>query len=286
MWKLLNIAVTIFCTGILWYLQELPDKPSTWYDQFLHNHKNEVFICALLSSLLVQVIFHLLNEFILKNKRKEWINNLLEHIVKEHLGGRNYQTRVSILRPTKGIKLWPIYLTMPISYKYHDKKLPGWKTYWSNFPSCFKKYLYVYARYGHSDRMKSYTLFPISDRNEEPNGVADKCYKEEADQSISTTCISHTYLPPTFKQAERNMKIKKYMKDTYISNKNYSVLLAMNTRANNIYAAPIFNEKQRIWGVLIIDNDSESAKNYKSEMDQYIADYQNIFSYTLNILKQ
>lgn len=75
------------------------------------------------------------------------------------------------------------------------------------------------------------------------------------------------------------------MRDSYIDKEFYSTLLSMNTVANNLYAVPIFYESQKIWGVMMIDNDSNKRIQYTNKLDPYISQYQKIFSYTLQILK-
>ena len=157
------------------------------------------------------------------------------------------------------------------------------KAFWKNIPyKLFSNYLTVYARYGYSDRMTSYTHFLITKRNEN-NGLAVKCYKEEQDRVVCTVPISGEKLPKHYAEADR--RIQKYMSDSYIDEKYYSTMLGMNTIANNLYAVPIFLEDQYIWGVMMIDNDSQECISYKELLDQHIASYQKIFSYTLNILK-
>lgn len=286
MWKVVRIVLTLSFTGILWYLQEIPGSSKEWYDIFLRAHKYPVFCFALAGDLLTQVTSYLIKTYKTGSITKQWVKKLLEHIVQERLGGRNYQTRISLLRPQKGYKLWWFYLVkMPVYNKLNGRNLPDWKTFKKNIPSAFKEYLYVYTRYGHSDDHKSFTLFQISDRNELPNGVADKCFKEQQEQDVQTACVSHLHLPPSYKEAKTDRKLSSYMRDTYIQEEQYHTLLAMNTRSNNLYAAPIFNESQHIWGVLIIDNDSPQKTSFKSLLENYIGEYQNIFSYTLPLIK-
>ena len=130
--------------------------------------------------------------------------------------------------------------------------------------------------------MTSYTHFLITNRDEN-NGLAVKCYKEEQDREVSTVSISNEKLPKCYE--ETNRSIRRYMSDSYIDKKHYSTMLGMNTIANNLYAVPIFLEDQNIWGVMMIDNDSQEHISYKELLDQHIASYQKIFSYTLKILK-
>lgn len=160
MWKVVRIVLTLSFTGILWYLQEIPGSSKEWYDIFLRAHKYPVFCFALAGDLLTQVTSYLIKTYKTGSITKQWVKKLLEHIVQERLGGRNYQTRISLLRPQKGYKLWWFYLVkMPVYNKLNGRNLPDWKTFKKNIPSAFKEYLYVYTRYGHSDDHKSLHYF-------------------------------------------------------------------------------------------------------------------------------
>lgn len=279
--KIFGIIFTI----LLWYLQEIPQEPKAWYDIFLSTYKIEIAIGSLFIAIAIYVLDWIFNCIKKQRSVKRWTQSFLKHIIKEHLEGRNYQTRISILRPQKGYKILLSYL---FAYPFMGMFLQHYKirhkAYWKNLPyKLFDDYLTIYARYGHSDKKTSYTHFLITDRNEENNGIADKCFKEEVEQEVCTVCISNTTLPLKYELASLN--VKRYMKESCIDKKYYSTLLSMNTKANNLYAVPIFKEDQSIWGVMLIDNDSETKIRYKEKLDPHIAMYQKIFAYTLQILK-
>lgn len=284
MWKIIVKIIGILFTILLWYLQEIPSDSQTSYDVFLQKYKYEIALIAL-SIVLFTYIFDATLTYV-KNQSaiKKWSNSFLKHIVKEHLGGRNFQTRISILRPRKGYKIIIPYLVIyPIKALFIEQYRICNKAFWKNMPyKLFSNYLTVYARYGYSDKVTSYTHFLITNRDEN-NGLAVKCYKEETDREVSTVSISSERLSKQYEFATRN--VKRYMSDSYIDEKYYSTMLGMNTIANNLYAVPIFLEDQNIWGVMMIDNDSEERISYKELLDQHIANYQKIFSYTLKILK-
>lgn len=284
MWKFICKIIGTLFSILLWYLQELPQESQSDFDKILRNYKYEVALVALI--IVLSTIF--INDFIAyckkQNAIQKWSNSFLKHIVKEHLGGRNFQTRISILKPRKGYEIIIPYLFVyPIKALFLEQHRICNKAFWKNIPyKLFSNYLTVYARYGYSDRMTSYTHFLITNRSEN-NGLAVKCYKEEQDREVCTVSISGEKLPKRY--AETDRRIKKYMSDSYIDEKYYSTMLGMNTIANNLYAVPIFLEDQYIWGVMMIDNDSQEQISYKELLDQHIASYQKIFSYTLKILK-
>lgn len=285
MWTLLSKVAGVLLTILLWYLQELPKDSKEWYDIFLSKYKLSVAWLALFAAIIVYIIDTVANYCKRQNSIKKWSYNFLKHIVKEHLDGRDFQTRISILRPRKGYKIilqfciiYPIKSFFLKHYKVCNKQ------YWNNIPyKIFDDYLCIYSRYGHSDNITSYTHFLITDRNEPCNGLADKCYKEGLEQEVCTVNISHINFANKYEKEDRD--VKKYMSDSFIDKKYYSTFLSMNTKANNLYAVPIFYEDQRIWGVMMIDNDSDNRISYKEKLDSHIAMYQKIFSYTLQILK-
>lgn len=285
MLKLLNKVIGVLLTLLLWYLQEIPQEVNIWYDIFLKENKIKVALYAMYFVIATIILDCLLDYISNTSNVKQWSESFLKHIIKEHLEGRNFHTRISILRPQKGYKIilpyliiYPLKALLSRHYKISNK------SYWKNIPyKLFDDYLTIYARYGHSDNHKSYTHFQLTNRDESCNGLADKCYKEEREQEVQTISISNMTIPTKYKDAD--YKVQKYMKDSCISSEYYSTLLAMNTKANNLYAIPIFYEDQQIWGVMMIDNDSCEKISYKEKLDGHIAKYQKIFSYTINILK-
>lgn len=284
MWNLLSKFAGGLFSLLLWYLQEIPSKPQTWYDNFLSKYKIQIAFCTLCLAILALLLDYLISCYKKQSSIKRWSNSFLKHIVKEHLGGRNYQTRISILRPRKGYKILIKYLIVyPLKALFSEQYRICNKSYWKNIPyKIFDNYLTIYARYGYSDDLSSYTHFLITKRGDN-NGLAVKCYKEEVDSEVCTKNISKEILPKTYGEAAS--LIKKYMDDSFIDSKYYSTLRGMNTKANNLYAVPIFSEDQHIWGVMMIDNDSKDKTSYKKLLDQHIGMYQKIFSYTLQILK-
>lgn len=285
MWKFLLKISGVFLTGLLWYLQEVPQDSLEWYNQFLNKNKINIALVALVVTIVAMIVDTYIDYRRQRNAIDQWANSFLKHIVDAHLSGGDFETRISILRPCKGYKLISPYLFVypfkAVIKEHH--KIKG-KAYWKNFPyKIFDDYLSIYARYGYSQRFRSYTHFLITDRKGRQNGLAVKCYNEEISQEVCTVSLAGVRLPKYYSCADE--KIKRYMRDSYIDKEFYSTLLSMNTVANNLYAVPIFYESQKIWGVMMIDNDSNKHIHYKTELDSYISLYQNIFSYTLQILK-
>lgn len=286
---ILLIGPTII--GILSILPENCDKPiMNMMLQFCNNHK---LMVSLIISILI--LFFQICE-ILRPKEgqviKAWVKRFLRFIAKEELGGGEYHTRISIFRPKKGWQFIIKYLYFVFFKNFFNNFRNGtWRKYLSNIPIClFSDYLTLYARYSYPNEEESYTHFKVSKRNEEINGVVDKCYKEGREIEVNTCDISGVKLPIDFSEIKNSRTIscrdiKKYMEDSFIGESNYESLLNMNTKANNLYALAITNEEEEIWGVLIIDNVGKDARSFKAELEPVIEKYAKIFCFTLSTVK-
>lgn len=285
-WRLIGKISGVLLTILLWYLQEIPSDSNRQYDLFLREHKIVVASVAAFIIVAAIIIDDIVDYFTRRNKIENWSKSFLKHIVEEHLGGGDYQTRITIFRPCKGYRIVLPYLLMyPIKAILRRKYKVRNKSYWENLPMrLFDDYLSVYARYEHSDNNYSYTHFLLTNRDEPYNGVADKCYRERLEQEVCTKRILGENIPCKYDDA--NNKVKRYMSDTYLAKEYYNSLRLMNIKSNNLYAVPIFTEDQHIWGVMMIDNDSSEEIHYKERLDPYIAMYVKIFSYTLKILNR
>ena len=246
-------------------------------ENFLLPYLREYKYWIALVSFTLVILYHLLDIFIERDHiQKKWISKFLRHIVCLDLGGDNYHTRVSILRPKWGYQIFFKRAFYIIFLRFIENFKEGtWKKCLMQIPiHLFSKYLIVYQRYSYPQEKKSYTYF----RDYGDNGVAIKCYREGIDCAVNTTCISDIDLPEVISDLKgTNLKrVKKYMKDSFIDEKNYDSLLTMVKRANNIYATPIIIE-QKVWGVLIIDNDEQNEVLFKKMIDPVIERYIKLF---------
>lgn len=264
-----------------------PAEDKQWLTK-LNEYKVEISIICFSCILLLEFYEWF---FVEDRTIKKWTKKFLRFIAKEKLGGAEYNTRISILRPQKG---WRIIL----KYIWHSCVLNSiencknctWRKALNNIPiHLFTDYLTVYSRFSYPKEEASMTYFRVSKRNES-NGVADKCYKEGTEIEVKTCNISKIKIPDTWevlknsKTQERKL-IKKYMEESYIDSSHYSSLLNMQTRANNLYALAITNDEEKIWGVLIIDNVNESPRSFKEELADVVEDYAKIFCFTLATVK-
>lgn len=285
--KLLNITVIVLTT-ILWALQMLPKETS---NPLLLLVKEHIYWIAGISAFIV-VGFHLLDIISTRDTYKKiWLKTLLKHIVDEHLGGDTYSTRISILRRQKGYivffkTLW-YYLFLNIINNFKNKTwtraIKSIAVHW------FSDYLTIYIRYSYPKAKKSYTYFRLTDnaKNDQYNGVADKCYNEGVEVSVSTEYINDMHLPETMEELTpiERKKIFKYLNDCHFSEINYKSLLQIKKLSNNLYAVPVTQNDQSIWGVVIIDNNSKAKLSFKSRLDTYMSSYMKIINFTLSSLK-
>lgn len=249
----------------------------------IRNNKYKIALATFLLVLLLHIIDIIVER---KSIPKSWVKQFLHQIVDLDLGGNNYHTRVSILRVKKGysIIIRQLFYLFIIRF-FENFKERTWIQSIRQIPiHLFSDYLYIYQRYSFPREKKSYTCFRVKERN----GVAVKCYREGVDCEIVTSCISDIKLPSKFKDLSsvNKKRVKKYMQDSYIAEDNYITLLSMVKRANNIYATPIINEHQQVWGVLIIDNDENQIVSFKKIIEPVIERYIKMFVYTISHLKE
>lgn len=285
LFRYLDKVMAAVLTALLWYLQEFEGDKNFSCPDYLAKYKFEIAYFGLLVTLLTALITSLYEELTKRRAIDSWAKNFMSHIIEQHLCGGDSKTRITIFKPQKGYKLiLPYIFCYPIkAFFMTDYKING-QAFWSNIPyKLFSDYLAVYSRYCYSSNKKSYTHFMVSSRTDRAyNGIADKCYREQVESSAYTPLINHEDLAKSYEKA--NSRVKKYMADSYIDSKYYDALRSMNTISNNLYAVPIFYSNQKIWGVMIIDSVSKKEIDFQEFLEDYIAQYQNIFSFTIQIL--
>lgn len=286
--KKIKYGIATLCPVILAFLSNLPNEHSSIFVKFFIQHKLTISVICVIALFMVELCsVFFMEDHIIRN----WTRKFLRFIAKEKLGGAEYNTRISILRPQKGWRfilkyIWYAYFVCFIeNFKKHS-----WKKVFQNTPiHLFSDYLTVYARYSYPRERISMTHFRVSGANE-CNGVADKCFKEGIEIEVMTCNISNCEIPESYdlldelRMKERNM-IKKYMKESFFDSSHFTSLQCMNTKANNLYALAISNEDEEIWGVLIIDNVKEGERSFKEELRDVVADYAKIFCFTLSTVK-
>lgn len=281
--KLLNISV-ILLTIILWGLQMLEKLPEGWFKTFLNT--NTFQIASFAGGIVI--VFHLLDLYYGKETvRRTWLERLFAHIINEHLGGNNYTTKISMLRPKYGYQILLPYIYYCFVLCFFDNFVKGmWKTKLKNIPIHLRtKYLVVYARYSYPKQKKSHAHFRITDIENHYNGIAEKCFRDGISLISKSVKVSDIAINQDFfllLPDERN-KIEKYMKDFYISNYYYCTLQNINSAPNNIIAVPIVDDIE-IWGVMTIDINGSPTMPFDETLKELAENYAQIISQTLNFI--
>lgn len=285
--KFLNIS-SIILTLILSSLGLIPVKCENSLLQWMRENS---LIIALFSGSLV-ILLHLLDLFFNRDKyQKEWLRTFLKHIVDEHLGSDTYQPRITIFRSQAGYivfvkTLWfYVFVCFINNFKNHC-----WKQSFQNIAvHLMSDYLVIYVRYSHPKAKKSCTYFRLSDKSDKNkfNGIADRCYQQGIELSVTTKSINDINLPDDMNSLslEEKKRVEKYMRDCYFDVEFYNSLKIMHKIANNLYAIPVALSDQSIWGVVIIDNETKNRIDFKSNLRDYMSSYMKIINFSLSSIK-
>ncbi len=285
--KLLNIS-TIILTIILSCLGFIPETGNNSIFQWIREHSLRI---ALLSGAIV-VSFHLFDLFCKRNKYlKVWLKTFLKHIVDEHLGGDTYQTRISIFRRQAGyfVFLKTVWFYIFVCF-IHNFKNRCWKQSLQNIAiHLMSDYLVIYVRYSYPKAKTSCTYFRLSDKANKNkfNGIADRCYQQGVELSVSTENINDIDLPDTINNlsVKQKKRVKKYMRNCYFDEEFYNSIRMMHRIANNLYAVPVTLSDQSIWGVVVIDNVASGGLEFKSYLKDYMSSYMKIINFSLSSIK-
>ena len=257
--------------------------PKDWaFTEFVKGHIPHI---ASISGGIV-ILLHLLDLIHGRdNIRRKWLKQLFSHIITTELGGRNYYTKVSLLRPRYGYQIFFHYLFYCFFLSCNDNTAKGkWKLRIKNIPIHFRtKYLTVYARYSYPKTRKSYTHIRITDKENHYNGIAEKAFRDgvlEHAKSLRISDIDMNTELDLIPSSDRN-KIKRYMKDFYISDYYYNTLQNFNAPPNHIVAVPILKDDADIWGVVTVDINNDNYEEFNDELFARMGNYANIISQTL-----
>ena len=242
-----------------------------------------------ISTIIFCIIFilHVLCYYWGGSKNKKWLQRLLQHIIDQNLGGEEYETRITIFCKRKG---WRFIIQYLFHYLIHyiifrNLNFNRFCLALRKCPNLFKEYLVIYNRFSFPEQRKSYTFFnAIQEDNITPSSIVEKSYKEGSILDVSTPYISDIDFTKKF----INLTTKeKRLIDTYRAKTGmeYDKLCLLNRQANYIYAVPI-RYKQKIWGIVVFDNNQQSNNvTIKDKLKNVISDYQKIIQFTIEIYK-
>lgn len=283
LWPLIFEATGLSLTFILWFLQENRQQESAESG----NANNTVLwgCIAFVVILIINTCIIFRNEMLYKQRViDDWSSMLLQHIIDDNLAGENYTVRASIYRPAGFFKALFIYLRYP----WHILS----SYWWSNLPHDRNaSYLYLYSRKSTVQENSYGTMIKATSKEEKSNGVVDFCYKHKNDHNpvyVTTTPI-HDVKDLTEEALLANHvhtdKLIKYMNDTCIESQNFNLLRSMKTHPHLLYAIKLNDNKENIWGVLVIDTDDVNyQKSIEDEMSGVYSHYSKLFKNLFNSL--
>lgn len=281
--KFLNISVIIL-TMMLWCLQMTHKLPSGRLTVFINDH-----IFGIASVVGVAVIgLHIYDMFYSKHAiRRKWLRQFFAHIIATELGGDNYYTKISLMRPKYGYQIILPYLYYCIILTCFDSTVNRkWGVRLRNIPIHLRtQYLTIYARYSYPKIKKSYTHIRITDIENHYNGIAEKAFRDGQVEIAKSLKISDIVM-----NSELNMipgpdrgKIQRYMRDFYFSDYYYNTLQNINQPPNHIIAIPILRDVE-VWGVMTVDINTENYEGFNDELAETISNYAKIISQTINFI--
>lgn len=245
-----NVILSLIITAIpiLW---DMNDKdPSRFKDSkvvlFLLENAIQIIIVSSLTIAGLIIVFYFVE---INVEKKKWVRSVLQNIVDKYLYGKNYSTRVTVFKSTRG-----------------------------------DKYLKCYARYGYPlNRCPSPRKIPLAKEGDRPIGVVGKCFSEADAVECHARSLEGVKFAAKLKNNKKNtQRIKTYMEQTYLPESHYDVLKNMNRKSTHFYAYPILSKDTNIWGVLIIDNNDDCDFNF-SPVKEVIELYSKMISLTLKI---
>lgn len=282
--KLLNISVIIL-TIVLWGLQMIHVLPEDWFlTNFIRNH----ILCIASSVGGLVVGIHIYDMIHSRDAvRRKWLRKFFALIIANELGGDNYYTKVSLLRPKFGYQIILPYLFYCLILTCYDNTINHkWHIKLKNIPIHLRtQYLTIYARYSYPRTKRSYTHFRITQVENHYNGIAEKAFRDgqvlaAKSQKISEIRMNTDFcvIPP-----EDRGKVRKYMSDFYISDYYYNTLQNITTPPNHIIAVPVLDDVE-VWGVMTVDINSDTYEPFNDSLVKMMENYAKIISQTINFI--
>ncbi len=291
----LTITLSIFSllfAGLLYYFSLcdpcaiLVDRPfpfnnssfSSLYSSFCSKRAKigGIFLIGIIS-------FHLISYVNLETDKKKWLRAFLRHVIKQDLGGDQYETRITIFREQLGIRFWPRYI-----YRCILKR----KNFWRNIkhlPSPIDSYLMPYIRYSYPNAIPSTSYFSIPRSNDDiAESVVSQCYKKGRPVNVNAPYIQNIHLPDNIEDLDPQDRIQvdEYLSKTFMA--DYGKLKMIDRRSNHLYAALIQHDNEQDnmrWGVIVFDINSEKRdEDIESKLVDVISSYLKITQFSLKII--
>lgn len=301
--KYLPAIGAIIFTGLLWGLQMIPNPDSKSFvnetyvfsDKFIKSVWDYKFIIGLIFVLL-SIIINVLNIYFQhRNDRKIWLKQYMKHIIKEEFSGEFARTRITIFKTNSGFRYTFPYLVRSYIKCFKSHKEDGLLgVHWKNKPKWSRSYLTMHIRCSTPHEGGSSTCFPIPRDINEVFGIASRCYYSKKTERIETFNIS-SIVSPNKKFADytdgEKEKIIKYAKANHMyingdMDKTYGKLRCIHRLSNHLYAELIYDKNEEIWGVFVVDIDTDNDNEvFNPKLRQIMSKTVRVMSLSLNHIK-
>lgn len=287
-----GIGSLIF-TVLLWLLQMIPEPgdeqlKKNHSDVFMVNYNllwdNKVYVGIFLFVFAATLIV-INNLYLYSKPHKRWLRIYMDHVMKVVFQGEYSTTRITIFKIRYGYQFILSYCGRAFVKCLHSH----WKEdlLWAhvkNIPNPFKEYICMYTRCSNPHQSGSSTYFPIAKEKSEISGIVSKCIYNKRIETIETEMISDFFAPKkvlkNYNKKEKS-RIENYARANHL---DFQKMRCIHRLSNHLYAEPIYNNKEAIWGVFVVDIES-SNNNVISNNHKGISNAVQVISLSLNHFK-
>ena len=242
---------------------------------------NDIYETLLNNKIKIGVIFgitllifqSIILYFPLSLKRKDFIKSTLSHIIKQYMKGKISNNRITIYVNKKGYEfffkyMWNCFIK---NRKKHKKKnLLG--IYRKELPNLFKRYLVFFGRTGKPFESGTTTFFTVPESPEEISGLVSYVFYHETPKFVELPDISEididnlTHIDQINNEFDRDL-VKNYMVLGEVT--SFDKLKMFHRLPQHLYATPIYNKKNKPYGVIVFDS-LEKSDDFKNNIDNLL----------------
>lgn len=266
-------------TFLLWALQEIKAKYPN--NDFIKDNALWIGATISITVLLISLSYCYLYYKSDKIAQNKWTHSLLKYILEQYLLNDN-NTRLTVFKPKKGWKtwfpyIWHVMLGNIMENIRNEKFLLSIK----NIPVHGRTiYLQQTDRVVNEKCPVSMTIFRTTVRGQDFNGIADKCFREDHDNLYAhSESLNGVAIPQKYPEGndEASTAVRNYMNEMSIGKDFYDVFRGMNFRTKQVFAFPLRNPDDTIWGIVVVDTDNDFRQTLDDILKDHIGDYQVMF---------
>lgn len=260
------IFLTTVVAFAIWYIPNLPapsaDPPAPFdflkpsiYVWFYSWRFLFIFLLFFTNALLLA-----LPRFNSHKKEKLYFEKVLKNVIDTEFSQSLSKVRGTIFRVRGGLYAWLHYWRrcrrlLPKSDK--DKRTEAY--YKNRTPKRNREYLVMYARKGRPNEEKTSTFFLVPNQQEEVDSFTAfvafdgrACFENLPD--ISHINLSSCATLDDVSAQDRSI-VERYIAEGYIS---FDSLRVINRISSGLWATPLYNNRDKLWGVLIFDLEQDT----------------------------